>query len=982
MNRNSFQNIAVGMLISLILLSASGHCQSVNPYQAIDQNRANEILDMIKNLPEEKVKPIIEPLVKYLQSPDQDFHTEVIIAYVISRYNNRFLNTKDLPVLIEWIESVDFAGKPDDDLDWMYRALNNTGVLLKDISRLAESQSTYLKAIAVLRSMTRPDKLGIGSLYLNLATVRKQAGEYNSALEYLQQAMLIFNDCIKDSTLSQKANINKAKLLNNKGLVYQNLFNHEAAIEAFYKSIEMIKEFNITDEDMVYTNLSNSLIELNRFVEAREVLDIVLNKRADAEPDDRIRFLAMINKAQLIQLADKDELKALAELASMARIIEGQANPPLDLLVETKLLEGDLLRSTGNYSEALLRTREVLKLIATGPGDADIENAPENIRSLNTLDLINLLLLTSRIYRDMGEESGQIDYIRLAMRNYAATANLIDSTRGTLLQSSSQIELSRRQESSFDEMISVAYTLYLRTLDRDDLKNLFEFIEISKSAGLWRAMSDSETKSGIILAEDLSLEKEIDIKLSEVQGYLARQSASSAKNIELIKELEAESFRLNIKKDSLIRTYETKYPDYYRSKFDRSVISLDQTAASLRENEVMLQYSMTAEAIICIAVSRPESQVFMIPLDSLTMARTDFLINYMKGGYSTYNGSEMRSFYEASSGLYSILIQPFEGMIENKELIIIPDGLLNYISFDALIKPSGKAVKHDFHSYEYLIREHIVSYGFTATLYQFHPVHKKEATRSILAVAPVYKPARIQSIEFLRNKGDALPQLSGTLKEARSARESIGGRLLIKNGAREGTFKNICSDYTILHLAMHTLTDREKPMNSCLVFTPGSDKTEDGCLFSHEIYNLSLNSNLVVLSACETGSGELAAGEGIMSLGRAFLFAGCPVIIMTLWTVDDKSSEKIMSGFYSNLIKDQPIAAALRNSKLAYLAAADQLQAHPRFWAAVLPVGQNLTLDFPKPKSYAILWLLLIPVSLFGLFVTQWKKKSPPKAGI
>ncbi len=982
MSKKNLNFFLVGILIFMLFVPTIGICQAPLAFQVIDNNRASEILDMIEKMPEDKVKPVIESLLIYLQSTDQNFHTKATIAYLISRYNRKFFKTESLPILVDWMENVDFDGKADEDLDKMYKALNNTGVLLKDFSRFSESQSLYLKAIEVLKSMTQPDRIGFGVVYLNLATVRNQVGEYNSSLEYLQQAWLFFEDCTQDSALSKTAYVYEAKLLNNKGLVYQSLFNHKVAIEAFYQCIEMIDRYKILNEDMVYTNLSNSLMELNRFDEAREVLDIVLTKRASPLNDDRIWLLAKINKAQLYQLADKDVYKALSELASTAGLIEGLENPPEDLLIETKLLEGNLLRSTGNYQEALLKTKQIVELIAPKPAAVALENAPETIKSLNTMDLINLLLLRSRIFRDMGEKSGQIDQTRIAIRNYAATANLIDSTRGILQHSSSQIELSKRQESSFDEMISVAYTLYIRTLDRNDLKTLFEFIEISKSAGLWRAMSDSETKSGILSAEDLSLEKEIDLELSEVQGSLTRQSAAAAENLDLVKKLEAESFRLNIKKDSLIRTYETKYPDYYRSKFDRSLISLDQTAASLRENEVMLQYSMTAEAIICIAVNRKESQVFMIPVDSLTLARVFFLINYMKGGYNTYNGSEMKTYYEASTGLYNILIQPFESMIKKKDLIIIPDGLLNYISFDALVKPSATAVKHDFHAYDYLIREHVVSYGFTATLYQFRPEHKKKPTRPILAVAPIYKTERIQSSEFLRSKSGALPQLSGTLEEARSARKLIGGKLLIKNGARERSFKNICSDYAILHLAMHTLTDREKPMNSCLVFTPGSDKKEDGCLFGHEIYNLSLNSTLVVLSACETGSGELAAGEGIMSLGRAFLFAGCPAIIMTLWTVDDKSSEKIMAGFYKNLIQDQPIAAALRNSKLAYLTEAGQLQAHPRFWAAVLPVGQNLSLDLPEPKSYGIIWILLIPISVLGLFLTQRKKKSPPKAGI
>jgi CHAT domain-containing protein len=489
-------------------------------------------------------------------------------------------------------------------------------------------------------------------------------------------------------------------------------------------------------------------------------------------------------------------------------------------------------------------------------------------------------------------------------------------------------------------------------------------------------MSDSKTKAGILSTEDQTLEKKIEIELSDVQGNLTLATDASPKNMKLIKELESRVFQLNIKKDSLIRTYEKKYPDYYRSRFDRSVVSFDQIETAIGKDEAMLQYSMTPDAIICIAVSKTASQVLSFPVDTLTMARINFIINYMKGDYSSYNSSEMKKYYEASTGLYAILIEPFKSIIQNKDLVIIPDGLLNYISFDALIRPTVGGLKHDFHYYDYLIREHIVSYGFTATLYQYRPEHQKKPSRSILAVAPIYKPSNIQLSDFLKNKSDALPHLAGTLKEAKSAWRSAGGKLLIRNSAREGSFKDLCSNYAILHLAMHTLTDRDKPMNSCLVFTPGADNREDGCLFSHEIYNLSLNSSLVVLSACETGSGELAAGEGIMSLGRAFLYAGCSAMVMTLWTVDDQSSEIIMSDFYNNLMKEQALGAAVRNSKLKYLDESDQLKAHPRFWAGILPVGQNTLLVMPTSKSFNYLWFLLLPVSLLGLYFVQ-KKRNP-----
>lgn len=131
-------------------------------------------------------------------------------------------------------------------------------------------------------------------------------------------------------------------------------------------------------------------------------------------------------------------------------------------------------------------------------------------------------------------------------------------------------------------------------------------------------------------------------------------------------------------------------------------------------------------------------------------------------------------------------------------------------------------------------------------------------------------------------------------------------------------FKLSSRDYRVLHLAMHAIVDDTNPMHSKLVFTQKQDSVEDNFLHAYEIYNMNIPAQMTVLSACETGYGKLAKGEGIMSLGRAFAYAGCPSVVMSHWAVNDASTAKLMEYFYKYLSYGEAKDRALQLAKLEF----------------------------------------------------------------
>jgi CHAT domain-containing protein len=162
----------------------------------------------------------------------------------------------------------------------------------------------------------------------------------------------------------------------------------------------------------------------------------------------------------------------------------------------------------------------------------------------------------------------------------------------------------------------------------------------------------------------------------------------------------------------------------------------------------------------------------------------------------------------------------------------------------------------------------------------------------------------------------------------------------LRDEATEENLKNdgLLKKFNYIHFAVHGLIDEGNPDHSSLVLTQGKSAREDGFLQAAEIFSLDLNADLVVLSACQTGLGKLVRGEGIVGLTRAFMYAGAPSVMVSLWSVSDASTAILMGEFYRNLIRNkQSKTDALRKAQLTLLG--DEKYAHPFYWAPFVLFG-------------------------------------------
>jgi CHAT domain-containing protein len=259
------------------------------------------------------------------------------------------------------------------------------------------------------------------------------------------------------------------------------------------------------------------------------------------------------------------------------------------------------------------------------------------------------------------------------------------------------------------------------------------------------------------------------------------------------------------------------------------------------------------------------------------------------------------------------------------------------------------------------------------------------AGKGLLAFAPSDPEAgedKINSVRDIPLNRTTLKPLVGSAKEVRAIIKIVGGDFRIGNEASEFSFKELSSNYRILHLAAHAFIDEDDPLNSTLVFSPNNEGDEDGFLNVFEIYNLDLNASMVVLSACNTGYGKLKRGEGIMSLARAFFYAGVPDVVMTLWTVGDESGGKLMTHFYQNLAKGASKDVALRNAKLSFLEEADPIIQHPFYWSGYIVVGDNSAIFKPEITKYLMIGMILIVFVLGFIYKNKLFRKGRGKKSL
>ena len=293
-----------------------------------------------------------------------------------------------------------------------------------------------------------------------------------------------------------------------------------------------------------------------------------------------------------------------------------------------------------------------------------------------------------------------------------------------------------------------------------------------------------------------------------------------------------------------------------------------------------------------------------------------------------------------------------------KSLTIIPDKVLNYLPFETLV-----------HNGTYLVQQTPINYASSIPFLNFQ--RNLEPTKGGTAVVFTPSYSQINSTEQQLALRNDFQTLKGALQEGMEVTELTNGISFSGKDASKTNFLDNISEKKIIHLAMHAFLNNETPEFSSLVF-------EDGPLYLSELYALKLKADLVVLSACDTGLGKFETGKGVVSMNNAFLYAGVPNTISTIWSVPDENSKNIMVSFYEQLNTGQSTAEALQSAKKIYLdATSNPKLKHPFYWAGFIHHGQATHIAFSNQWNY--LWFGLIGIVgavLAVFFIRRSKTKT------
>lgn len=347
------------------------------------------------------------------------------------------------------------------------------------------------------------------------------------------------------------------------------------------------------------------------------------------------------------------------------------------------------------------------------------------------------------------------------------------------------------------------------------------------------------------------------------------------------------------------------------------------------EGTAFVEYLLGPERSFGWVVTRDAVRVAVLPARDRISAAAEENRKALLATVTVLNAaSERRRQREAARALYDIVFAPLEPYLAGAtRLIVVPDGTLTYVPFEALVSPRGR----------YLLERYTITYSQSASAALALRGSSSAAARAPKALAAFGDPAYANGADGEDRSApvwNALPSTRDEVLAIARLYPASGRAVRLGTSASESAVKSEdLRQYRYLHFAVHGLMDEQQPSRSGLALSREAS-AQDGMLRMGEIAQLRLNADLVTLSACETGVGRLLQGEGLLSLSRAFFYAGARQVMATLWNVNDRSTAELMKTFYTRLAAGAPPEAALRHAQLAMLRSPRAHWRHPRFWSA------------------------------------------------
>lgn len=597
---------------------------------------------------------------------------------------------------------------------------------------------------------------------------------------------------------------------------------------------------------------------------------------------------------------------------------------------------------------------------------------PHTLQENPTFDQQLLKYIETRLIESLYEKGStyyqkymaqqQIADLETAVQTLQLTMQQIEFAKHELRSDKARLDFGEVVHEIYQLGLDATYQLYQLRQDHSYLQQAFQIIERNKSSVLRNAILAMEAKQNANIPDSL-VQKEMFLKqLISFWDIQKKEHANKSANDSII------YFVSQL--DSLKEKMKIAYPKYLEYQKNQ-LKTIDEIQTNL-EDKTIVEYFLTDSFIYTLSITNQAITLRRIPNDDTFKQAVKQMYQAIKEPDLSEEGYDL--YTQNAYFLYQQLLAPVVGNRKNPNnplaLIIIPDGSLSYLPFEALIrKMPAKDMKYNAAKYKsrnlrYLMTDCNISYAYSANLW-----YESFMQKTNVASPPTYDyigfaPQFVSTPDSETMKGctnEILPPFEFS-EIVLDICKLFNGQAFLQQKANKNTFKTEGGKGRILHLYTHACVSDQNPMQNQIFFT-------DEATYSYELYGMQLNAEMAVLTACETGVGMPIRGEGMMSLARAFNYAGCPSVVTSLWEAQESTTQIITNNFYKNINEKYSKSQALRLAKIKFLQDGTNQTAHPAYWAAFVHIGNDLPLNHERSLKDKLTMFLMVCLGISFFFI-------------
>jgi CHAT domain-containing protein len=853
---------------------------------------------------------------------------------------------------------------------FVYNGLGVTSLFLSRYEDALKYYSLAEKSIDVKTDSTA----ALGSIYVNKAMIYGNLKSYPVAIDYFEKGIRIYTS-VKNPDILIKDYTSKAYL--NYGIVLYETGEYNKALDYFEKSNGIKSKYKLSGKALVDLNIAKCYVKLSRLNEAEKFFkeSIGLFKSEFGQNYFRLPEIYFEYGQFLYDSGRQSEsLEILNNALSICLKNYGEKH---SLTSYSYKLIGDLYKNQSDYDTALKYYQKSLISIAADFNDPDIFTNPSTDSSLFDIRLLDNLKSKAKTLellsgRQENKET-KVKTLNTSLGTIELALELIDRIRNNYNTEESRIYLAENEKDTWISAIRIAGSLYNLAGKSSLINKMYSFVGRAKAAVLRNEISEN----------DLLMSSSVPDSLIEKQSALAGNIGAYNKQIfEESKEANPDSSRITMWKDALFEMNRERekvsdeidrlFPRYHDLLLKTEPLPLGFIQKKLAGNETIIDYMLSdmypegKRTLYIFVITRNSIEFRETNLDSAFRLNAEIIRKGDNPAAHEHDSKAVfRNYTGALSYMYEKLFSPVEKMVKGKRIIIIPDEEIAWLPFETFIKKLPETDQTDYEGLQYLVYDYAFTYAFSSSLIFSNNIGLKKGEK-VLAFSPDYSNG-----DFA---GTNTGKLRGAEDEIGSVFKWFNGTKFTSGQATETNFRKTLQERALFHLAMHSISDTLNSKYSFLLFDSKNDSINDGRLYNYEISLARIVSPMVVLSACNSGSGTLYHGEGLMSLARSFILAGASSVVKTSWEVNDETSAAIIASFYYYLSKGNSKDEAMNLARIEYIRNNPPLFSNPYYWAAYEVVGDNRPVTNNRRGYVVILSIVVILVAGFAVFYLRRRR--------